>query len=60
MSTWTHQRYKRGDGQKGSGSHDPVLRITHRVCCEEALETFLPVVNQLIYKPWRDATFVRK
>lgn len=60
MSTWMHQRYKKRDRQKGSGVKHPALRITHRVCWVEALETFLPVMNGFIYRAQRDATFVQK
>lgn len=38
------------DSQKGSGVTHPELRITHRVCWVEALETFLPVMNRFIYR----------
>lgn len=56
MSTWMHQLYKRGDRQKGSGGIHPVLRITHRLCCVDTLETFLPVMNQFIFRSWWDVT----
>lgn len=51
MSTWMHQLYNRGGRQKGSGGSPPVLRITHRVCCVDTLETLLPVMNQFISGP---------
>lgn len=42
--------YKHGQRQKekGSGINRPVLRITHRACCVEMLETLLSIMNRFI------------
>lgn len=55
-STWIQKQ----DGQKGSGVNRPVLRITHRVCWVEALETFLPVVKGFIYRAGTQLLFKKK
>lgn len=48
---------KTGRG-KGSSTNQPELRITHRVCCENTLETLLSVMNRSINSSEQKETVV--